>query len=154
MDIYAYLKLDHEHVAQLFSQFENAESVTRRKQIVAMITQELLVHAYSEQETFYKALTQHLDTRDEAMHGKKEHHEIEAQIDSIIHSKYLGASWIKKVKRLKEIVEHHVNEEEGKIFRSAQEVISEKEAYMLKEKMHYLKQQILQRLQRQHKLAA
>ncbi|STY30237.1 Alr3199 protein [Legionella wadsworthii] len=149
MDIYKYLKLDHEHVNHLFKQFEDSEVLERKQQIVSLICQELLVHAHSEQETFYKALKNYDTTQDEANHGYKEHKEIEDQIGLILHSKEFGSSWIKKVEKLKEIVQHHVHEEEGTMFSKAQKVLSDEEAYVLKEQMHYLKQHLLLSLQKE-----
>lgn len=149
MNIYEYLKLDHEHVAKLFKQFEASDLPERKHQIVELISQELLIHAHSEQETFYKALKQFESTEEEAMHGQEEHQEIEAQIKLVMSSKEFGASWVKKVEKLKEIVEHHVREEEGPIFRHAKKVLTEEDAYVLKEQMHYLKQHLLLALKKQ-----
>ncbi|CEK10050.1 hemerythrin domain-containing protein [Legionella hackeliae] len=141
MDIYEYLKMDHEKVNHLFKLFEKTKSQKRAKEIVAFISQELLVHAHSEQETFYRALTQHPKTNEIALHGEKEHREIEEQIQSINQS--AGKHWKEKVLKLKDIVEHHVKEEEGAIFDKAKSVLSEKEALILKEKIHYLKGKFL-----------
>jgi hemerythrin superfamily protein len=122
MDIYDYLKLDHEHISHLFKQFEKSQILERQKQIVFLIAKELMAHAHSEQETFYKALKQFELTKDDAFHGQKEHKEIEDQISSVLHAKNFGKSWVKKVDELKDIVEHHVKEEEGSIFKQAQQV--------------------------------
>ncbi|MBI2785597.1 MAG: hemerythrin domain-containing protein [Legionella longbeachae] len=149
MDIYDYLKLDHEHVKQLFKQFEKSELLIRKKQIAFLISQELMVHAHSEQETFYRALKQFETTKDDASHGQKEHKEIEEQISLVLHSKDFGESWIKKVEKLKEIVEHHVKDEEGPMFKQAQTVLSKEDAFILKEQMHYLKQHLLLALQKE-----
>ncbi|HRD70102.1 MAG TPA: hemerythrin domain-containing protein [Legionella sp.] len=143
MDIYDYLKMDHDKVARLFKQFNKTEINVRKQQIMEWIAQELLVHAKSEQDTFYKALLSHSLSKEDASHGKKEHKEIEDQIHAIMNSKDHGASWIKKVEKLQEIVEHHVKEEEHKLFKEAKKVLSEEEAYNLKEHMHYLKQDLL-----------
>lgn len=143
MDIYEYLKLDHDHVAQLFKQFEHSESRERRKQIVALVTQDLMAHAESEQETFYKTLKNYEITEEEAAHGLKEHHEIEDQIAKIKQSKEFGSGWVKMVNHLKELVEHHVKDEEGPLFRNAKKVLNEEQAYIIKEQMHYLKQKLL-----------
>ncbi len=152
MDIYDYLKLDHEHVAQLFKQFEHTDSQERKKQIVDYIAQELRVHAESEQKTFYEALKQFKSTEEEAVHGQKEHHEIEEQIASILQSTSFGAEWNKKVEKLKDLVNHHVKEEEGTIFKKAKKELSKEEAYILKEQMHYLKQELLLKLQKKDKI--
>lgn len=143
MDIYDYLKWDHEQVSQLFKQFEKSDLEVRKKQIMALIAQELLIHAQSEQETFYQTLENYPETRDVALHGREEHQEITDLINLIVSANKFGAAWEKKVIELKNIVEHHVNEEEGEIFKKAKKVLSEDDAYILKEKMHYLKQQLL-----------
>ncbi|ASQ46136.1 hemerythrin domain-containing protein [Legionella clemsonensis] len=141
MDIYEYLKMDHAKVSHLFELFEKSDILERQQQIVSLISKELLVHAHSEQETFYNYLAQHSATKELAEHGKKEHIEIEEQIGSL--NEKSGKNWQQAVSKLKEIVDHHVREEEGKIFEKAKEVISEKEALIIKEKMHYLKGEFL-----------
>lgn len=152
MDIYDYLKMDHDHVDKLFKQFEKSKIPARQVQIVTLIAQELLVHAKSEQETFYKALEPHFESRPEVLHGKKEHAEIEAQIVEVLDSKNTGSGWHKKVEKLKELVQHHVKDEESSIFKEAKKVLSENEAYELKEQMHYLKQDLLRRLEKVSKV--
>jgi hemerythrin superfamily protein len=137
MDIYEYLKMDHEKVAHLFNLFEKSELIERKKQIVTLLSKELLVHAHAEQETFYKVLTQYPESKEEALHGQKEHNEIEEQIKLINSS--AGSQWEEAVLKLKELVEHHVREEEGEIFKKAKKNISDEEAVIIKEKMHYLK---------------
>jgi hypothetical protein len=137
MDIYEYLKMDHEKVAHLFKLFKKSQIIERKKEIVALLTKELIVHAHSEQETFYKALEQHMQSKEEALHGDKEHKEIEEQIKVINDAS--GVQWEKAVLKLKELVDHHVKDEEGPLFDKAKEVLSKEEALILKEQMHYLK---------------
>lgn len=147
MDIYEYLKMDHEQVNQLFKQFEKSDHLNRKMDIMLFIAQELLIHAKSEQQTFYTALKQYDESREDAVHGKKEHEDIETQINLILSTKKIDKNWCKKVEELKDIVTHHVKEEEGRIFRHAKDVLSEKEACRLKYQMHYLKQNLLRDLQ-------
>lgn len=146
MNIYEYLKMDHEHVSDLFKQFSESDLMIRKQQIMAMIARELTVHAESEEATFYKVLEQFDVSKEDAEHGQKEHKDIEDKISLIMNATTYGSPWIKKVERLQEIVEHHVYEEEHSIFKRAREVLSEHEAYDLKEQMHYLKQKLLKKL--------
>lgn len=142
MNIYDYLKLDHKAVSKLFIQFKNCNFVERRKQIMAMIAIELLVHAHAEQETFYKELKQYDVSKEGAEHGQEEHTEIEDQIKAILNAKRFDSAWVKKVQNLQKTVDHHVREEERPIFRKAKKVLSDEDAYRLKEQMHYLKHKI------------
>lgn len=148
MDIYDYLKLDHEKVNQLFKQFENTKNKERRVQIVTLICQELLVHAKSEEDTFYNVLEHHSKSQGEAFHGEIEHVDIKQQIDVILGSEGTETGWLKQVEKLKKLVVHHVKEEEGTLFKKAKKVLSDTDALRLKEQMHYLKQHYLRKLER------
>lgn len=150
MDIYEYLKLDHKHVSELFTQFDNAPSTIRKHQIAAMIVRELSVHADSEEATFYHVLEKFELSHDDVKHGEKEHREIKNQINKILDSE-VGSSLDKKIEKLKALVEHHVKEEEGTIFKKAKKVISQEEAFEIKEQMHYLKQQLLREFDKTRK---
>ena len=143
MDIYEYLKMDHKKVAHLFDLFEDSNMESHRKEIVFLITQELLVHAHSEEETFYKKLAHFPLTQGMASHGKEEHQEIEDQIMLVMNTSLTGKKWESEVLKLKKLVDHHVKEEESEIFKKAKKVLTEKEACVLKEKMHYLKGKLM-----------
>lgn len=141
--IYEYIKMDHQKVADLFSQFEKSDLQERKKEIITMIMKELVLHNHSEQDTFYKALEKHYESESEALHGRKEHAEVDEQIKLIADSMSFGAAWEKKVFKLKEMIDHHVKEEESDVFKKAKKVLSDEEALALKEQMHYRKGQLL-----------
>lgn len=147
MDLYEYLKMDHKKVSHLFEQFEESNSEQRQREIVSLLLQELLIHAISEQETFYKALRTSPEINEEILHAKKEHEDIETQIKLITQVNKTKKNWKNLVLKLKDIVEHHVQEEEGKIFRRAKKIISDEESYIIKEKMHNFKQIVRKQLQ-------
>jgi len=139
MDIYDYLKMDHKKVAKLFDLYKTATSDRNKLEIIVMITTELIIHADSEANTFYKALEFHRKSEDEAFHGEEEHIEIKAKLTEISKFKTMNPTLNKKLLELQAIVEHHVSDEEGKIFRAAKNVLSDEEAYALKERMHAYK---------------
>lgn len=147
MDIYEYLKKDHQKVADLFKQFTKAKDKLEKVEIVNFIAKELVLHATSEQETFYKVLESHADSKKEALHAEKEHKEIEEKLNEVTSFKDTDAKWEQKVLDLKALVEHHVKEEEGPLFKKAKEVIPEHEAYIIKEKMHDYKEKLLTKME-------
>jgi hemerythrin superfamily protein len=142
VDIYEYLKKDHKKVSDLFALYEKTEDQNTKIDIVTLITTELLIHAETEKETFYKTLEEYAKTDDVAHHGEEEHLEIEAVIEEIAQLKQYGKTFDTKVMKLKKMVEHHVKEEEGEMFSKAKKVLSAEEAYALKEKMHFLKGEV------------
>ncbi|MBA2657351.1 MAG: hemerythrin domain-containing protein [Tatlockia sp.] len=147
MDIYEYLKTDHDKVSALFKQFKKAPA-KRKAAIATLIADELIAHAKSEQETFYRVLEQYSQSEDEALHGWKEHEEIENQINSFDNKAMTEKSLNTKVEKLEELVNHHVKEEEGDIFKKAKKVITSDQSYAIKELMHDLKHQWLLKRQR------
>ncbi len=143
MNIYDYLKCDHEYIAHLFRQFFKSELSERRTQIVDMINRQLIVHDKSEQDTFYKVLEDYDQGKKDALIRKKEHRDIEMQLNVVMNAKDQDASWIKEVEKLQKLVDQHVYDEEHRVFKQARKVLSEEEALIIKEKMHFLKQQLL-----------
>jgi hemerythrin superfamily protein len=142
-DIYEYLKLDHKKVDKLFDLFTTAPSEKNKLEIVAMLNKELTVHAISEEETFYKTLEKHRESNKDALHAEKEHQQIKDKLEVIINIKSSNKLLNNKVDELKKFVKNHVSEEEGSIFSEAKRVLTKKEAYILKEKMHDLKGRVI-----------
>jgi hemerythrin superfamily protein len=138
-NIYDYLKLDHKKVEKLFSLYETASSEKNKSEIVDMLNKELTVHAISEEKTFYKILEEHRESKKEALHGEKEHTDIKDKLAEVVEFKETYEPLDDKVQQLKKIVEHHVSEEENNIFDEAKKVLTKEEAYIIKEKMHSLK---------------
>ncbi len=143
IDIYEYIKLDHKKVDKLFNLYETSASEKNKLEIAAQLNQELTVHARAEEETLYKVLEQHRKSKDEARHGEKEHQEIRNKLAEITKIKQVNEGLDIKIVELKKLVEHHVSEEEGKIFSEAKDVISPELAYKLKEEMHFVKGQLI-----------
>jgi len=152
MDIYEYLKMDHKKVSKLFELFKTAPTERNKIETFEMIEKELTVHADAEANTFYKALEAHQKSEDEAWHGEDEHNEIKAKLAEISSNKHNRAVMERMVLELKELVDHHVSDEEGKIFRVAKKVLSEEEACILKLQMHDYKEKILNAIPAKEKL--
>lgn len=148
MDIYDYLMIDHRKVSDLFAQFKKAKTIQRKKEIVNLLCQELFVHSHAEQESFYRAMQHHPQTRKDTNHGFDEHQEIEDQLDLVLSSTDWGTAWEKRVYKLQELVDHHVKEEESNIFSAAKKIFSEEEAVALKDKVHNQKQKLLKTIQK------
>lgn len=142
-DIYNYLKMDHNKVAKLFDLYKTAPSNKNKLEIVEMLNQELTVHAVSEEETFYKVLETYAKSKKDTLHAEKEHQEIKNKLAEVMEISHVNTELDDRVQELKKIVEHHVSEEEGKIFRDAKNVLTKEEAYIIKEQMHFLKGKLL-----------
>lgn len=128
MNIYQLLKKDHKKVSHLFKKIIAAPNATARLNLFETVLVELSIHAAAEQKTFYKALKSSKKGKEEASHAIEEHHEIKDCLNKVVNSDPNSNGWLIHFGELKSIVEHHVKEEEGDIFKTAKKSISTKKA--------------------------
>lgn len=119
-DAIALLTQDHNKVKMLFEEFEKLETAEdaedEKLDIVQEICAELTIHAKIEEEIFYPATIEaigQLDIMDEAV---VEHKGTREQIEQLVLMAPEEEYYDAKVMVLKEMVEHHIREEEGKMF--------------------------------------
>lgn len=142
MNLYEYIKNEHKNVAVLFEKFEESSSEEQKKEIANSICKELSLHLESEEGTFYHTLMQYHEIRDLITHGVTEHDDLEQTISLIKNDSTAHNIWESEVRILKKKVEHHVKDEEDNILPAAQEILSEGQAEIIKEKMILLKSKI------------
>jgi hemerythrin superfamily protein len=117
-DAISLLRQDHREVETLFSQFEAASGHARKGSIAQKICDALTAHATIEEEIFYPQAREVLKQAGEDMmdEAEVEHEGIKWRIELIKKMKPEDDLYDAEVKCLKEYVEHHVKEEERKIF--------------------------------------
>ena len=118
-DAISLLIQDHEEVKALFEQFEGLSdrSKATKKKLADQICEALTVHALIEEEIFYPAAREAIgdeDLMDEAIVEHASAKDLIAQIQSMEAGDDLFDA---KVKVLSEQIEHHVEEEEGEMFK-------------------------------------
>jgi hemerythrin superfamily protein len=104
------LKSDHRKVEGLFKQFESTEDKKMKQQLVDQICKELTVHARLEEELVYPLLKR--EDEEVTEEAFTEHELIKYMISELKGITSRDKSMDPKVKVLKELVEHHVKEEE------------------------------------------
>jgi hemerythrin superfamily protein len=143
------LKTDHETVSGLFKSFEAAkksESEDEKQQIVARICEELEAHAAVEEELFYPAVESRAQEDEKAEESVKEAHEEHALVKGLV-AELSGMSgddgqFEAKVKVLKDLVEHHVEEEEGTMMPRARKLLSSEELEELGARLERRKEEL------------
>ncbi|MCK6551996.1 hemerythrin domain-containing protein [Myxococcota bacterium] len=119
-DITKLLKKDHSTVKRLFDELEatNDRASKRRKAIIDTIRDELLTHARLEEEIFYPALAQMRakDAKRLAAEAYEEHGVVKMMLAQITDADPVAIETKAKMKVLKDLVMHHVKEEEKEIF--------------------------------------
>src|SRR4030095_11479006 len=135
MNVIELLKKDHQTVSGLFKTFESAkesENQVQMEQTAAQICEELTAHATVEEELFYPAVEARAGGEDEkAEDSVKEAHEEHALVKQLVGElQGMGPDdeqFEAKVKVLKDLVEHHVEEEEGTLMPRAKKLLSSEE---------------------------
>ena len=122
-DAIGLLKVDHKAVKKLFSDYEtlcddDADS-DEKHTLAIQICAELTVHAQIEEEIFYPALREAMDADDLLNEAEVEHASAKALIAELEAMSPEEALFDAKVTVLGEYINHHVEEEEGEMFKEA-----------------------------------
>ena len=129
MNAVTLLKADHKKVAGIFEKLEptTERGVKTREDLFAQLKNELDVHARVEEEIFYPALKEADETHDIVLEAYEEHAVVKTLLAELDELAKDDETWGAKLKVLQEMVEHHVEEEEGEMFPKAKEVLSAEE---------------------------
>ena len=137
MDALQLLTDDHARVRDLLSQLEETSerAPKRREKLFGQIKRELSVHETIEEEIFYPALKEHPKAREIVLEGYEEHNVVDHVMGELERLPFDDETWVPKAKVMKENVEHHIEEEEGEMFRAARAVFDRDELQSLGEQM-------------------
>jgi len=145
-DAIALLKADHEKVMGLLESLERATGA-RRTKLLTQIDQELKVHTTIEEEIFYPAYHEAARKKDDQTmyyEALEEHGVVKTflpQAGDGENNEELKA----KAKVLKELVEHHADEEEKEMFPRAKQVMEREELRELGARMEARKKELMGR---------
>ena len=125
------LKADHRHVEELFDKFEGLgdRAHDTRESTVSQIIEELSVHAGIEETVFYPAVRERLAAAQTPMvlEALEEHHLVKLTLDELESMSAKDERYVAKVTVLREVVSHHVEEEENELFKRVRSEFSKAE---------------------------
>jgi hemerythrin-like domain-containing protein len=129
MDAIALLEADHQKVKRLLSELESTteRGIKTRTELFATIKGELTLHEVVEEEIFYPALKSHPKAQDIVLEGYEEHHVVDLLMGELEALDVRDETWGAKAVVMKENIEHHIEEEEGEMFKQARRVFDRKE---------------------------
>jgi hemerythrin-like domain-containing protein len=128
-DVLELLKQDHQNVAGYFAQLEATDkSETQlREGLFAQLKYELETHAAVEEKLFYPKLQKIAGDRPLIAEALAEHAVVKQLLGKLALLPMADKEWMMLLKLLKQKVEHHVDEEENKIFPAARAEFSEEQ---------------------------
>lgn len=135
------LKSDHATLKRLLRELnETSERATKqREELVRLLEQEVKMHAQVEEEVFYpafKAATKKDEQTQELFYeAAEEHHVVDMVLPALKTANPKSKEFTAKAKVLKDLIEHHIREEETQMFAAARQLFDEDQLRQLGELM-------------------
>jgi hemerythrin superfamily protein len=140
------LKGDHKKVRGLLEKLEKAKSPDKRSTLLDKVHDELAVHVKLEEEIFYPAVRKALHTKEGDkmfFEAREEHRAVDDLVlPDLLKTKPDSEAFAGRAKVLKELVEHHADEEEKEMFPKARKAIPGDLMYELARRMTERKKEL------------
>lgn len=120
----SHLKQEHREVMSIFEKLEKADG--KKGELFSKLRMELIPHLKAEEKVFYTALLEKKGAREVTLEGYEEHHVTELVLKELEKLPDSEEKWSAKLKVLKELVNHHIKEEEGNVFKVAEKELDKK----------------------------
>ncbi len=144
MTIYDALMKDHDKVQGLMDELcsLNEGDDKRRHALIDQIRDDLIPHSRAEETVFYNSMRALSSANDVVLHGFEEHMMAETLLRTLQVADKIDMGWKATAVKLRDALNHHIKEEEGKIFTIAKQMFTEEEAVMMAEAFEELKPEI------------
>ncbi|WP_422422194.1 hemerythrin domain-containing protein [Pseudomonas sp. GZD-222] len=119
---------DHKLVKKLLEELSSTteRAVKRRAELLHRIEQELQIHTALEEDILYPAIKQAGGKEEAKMYyeAKEEHRTVDSLVlPDLLHTETGTIEFAGRVKVMKELLEHHIEEEEGELFPTAKKLL-------------------------------
>lgn len=147
--IYDILKTEHDQIADLFQQaLRDGSKVSFFK-----IKLKTDPHMMGEERFFYPQFEQSEELRELVSHAYEEHNEAKTLTFEIEGMEERDERWTDKISELKQIIDHHIEEEESKIFEKARNTLSQEKAEEIAQQYIEFKRSYMNRIETGESLA-
>jgi hemerythrin-like domain-containing protein len=143
-EFFELLKTDHDEIRdtlEMLSQISGKASRSK-KALVDRLTQQLFSHMEAEEKAFYPALAQEDDSYEDALRAIEEHRIIRETLQDLLKLPEEHEHWSARLSVLKDIIEHHIEEEESLLFDDTREVLGEEQVEEIMNRYRQEKQQL------------
>ena len=131
------LREDHDRIKPLLSELKETtdRAEKTRGDLFSRIKQELTIHEIIEEEIFYPALKEHPRAKEIVLEGYEEHDVVSRLMGELDGMEPTDERFGPKAKVMAENIEHHIEEEEGEMFKKARQAFDPDELDRLGERM-------------------
>lgn len=151
MDAIELLKADHKKVKELLTELGETtpRAVKKRADLLSQIRANLKAHTTIEEEIFYPAFKKAGEKEEAKMYYEalEEHRAAgDLVLPDLLNTAADSEQFSGRAKVLKELVEHHVKEEEEEMFKDAKKLLSKDELNELGKRMDQRKAELIKKL--------
>lgn len=145
MLIYDSLKQDHTKIKDMLAELVNIgdNDDNLRGDLIEKIRDELVPHSRAEEAILYNSLRTVEVGKDVVQHAYQEHMEAETLLRILQVKDKVDAEWKRTAQKLKKSLEHHIMEEETRVFEEARHIFTDEEAEMMGSAFVRLKSEVL-----------
>jgi iron-sulfur cluster repair protein YtfE (RIC family) len=141
--IYDVLSQEHKRVLGMLEEAMSSGS----KEVLFRIKAEIDPHMEGEEKLCYPLLEEKEESRDIARKAYIEHNEARALMYELEGMDEKSENWIARLSELKEVITHHVQDEEGQIFEKSRNILSQQQAEELTQKYLDFKKNYMRKIE-------
>jgi len=120
MSILETLQTDHRQVRELLKTILSTADAKKRSDLFKQFRTELTAHSRAEEKVLYRGMEKSEEGKDDALEGAVEHEVVDRLMEDLSRSRSIGSDkWTARCAVLQELLEHHIDEEEGEFFKIA-----------------------------------
>jgi hemerythrin superfamily protein len=140
MQIRQLLHKEHQKVLQISERLieSSDRAIKTRQQQLARLREALLPHMESEEEFFYPFLLENCSQRGQVHEAFEEHAAARKVLQDIEGTDVADESWVPKMRVLHELLEHHIQEEEGELFEMTSSAVDDRQARQMGQQFHQI----------------
>ena len=141
MDAIKLLKEDHARIKPLLAELKETtdRAEKTRGELFSRIKQELTIHEIIEEEIFYPTLREHPKAKEIVLEGYEEHDVVSRLMGELDGMDATDERFGPKAKVMAENIEHHIEEEEGEMFKLTRQLFSDDELEQMGMRMQEIK---------------
>ena len=123
MSILETLQTDHRQVKVLLKTILSTADAKKRSDLFKQFRTELTAHSRAEEKVLYRGMEKSEEGKDDALEGAVEHEVVDRLMEDLSRSRSIGSDkWTARCTVLQELLEHHIDEEEGEFFKIARKI--------------------------------
>lgn len=141
-DIYDLLTKDHGKVKELLQKIKDTSdgAAKTREKLFSELKQELEIHTRFEEQTFYPEAQEKTGMDDQIQDAVEEHDEAKELLQALAEMETTSPEWAETIDELLEALNHHIRDEEEKLFPAARKKMDPAEAEKLGQDYMQMKQ--------------